>query len=207
MRYILLWNMLWMGWNVTLALVPLALSFVLFRVRSARRSVLWWVGVFIFLAYLPNAPYVLTDVVHLTGDMSAAAATGTDTGINAVIAQYALLFAIGFGAYAWSVWNLAHYLVHVARWRLAWVACAELVVHALCTVGVLLGRFGRFNSWQIATEPSGVARYVRGALDDPVSWKLAAFTFFVLATGTAVLHAFVWGMTLAGRSLVRLDRA
>jgi len=40
--------------------------------------------------------------------------------------------------------------------------------------------------------------------DNPVSWKLAAFTFCVLAVGTAALHALTWAGARAGHSLVRL---
>ena len=39
---------------------------------------------------------------------------------------------------------------------------------------------------------------------DPVSWKLAVFTFCVLAVGTAALHALTWAGARAGHSLVRL---
>jgi uncharacterized membrane protein len=54
-----------MVWNSLLALVPLALALVVFR-RGARTGTFWWrAGVAIFVVMLPNAPYVLTDVIHL----------------------------------------------------------------------------------------------------------------------------------------------
>jgi uncharacterized membrane protein len=52
---------------VTLALVPLGLALVVFRPR-ARLRVAWWIGAGLFVAFLPNAPYVLTDLVHLGRD-------------------------------------------------------------------------------------------------------------------------------------------
>src|SRR4029077_10976112 len=61
----------WMGVNPVLALVPLGLAALLFR-RSMNRSPLWWLGVVAFVAFLPNAPYVLTDVIHLQGALRAA---------------------------------------------------------------------------------------------------------------------------------------
>ncbi|MCY7282219.1 MAG: DUF1361 domain-containing protein, partial [Cyanobacteria bacterium CAN_BIN43] len=74
-------NARWMGWNLFLAIVPLILSVLLFRrtqlnssaiVESRhrrRRSWLWWLGVLTFIAFLPNAPYILTDVIHFINDV------------------------------------------------------------------------------------------------------------------------------------------
>jgi uncharacterized membrane protein len=51
-------------WNLFLALIPLVLSFYLFR-PSVTRNVLWWAIFVIFAAFLPNAPYILTDTIHI----------------------------------------------------------------------------------------------------------------------------------------------
>ena len=51
-------------WNLFLALIPLLFSFYLFR-PSVSRSVIWWASLVIFIAFLPNAPYILTDTIHL----------------------------------------------------------------------------------------------------------------------------------------------
>ncbi len=61
-------NARWMGWNLLLALVPLALALLLFRGRR-ERTALWWLGTAAFVAFLPNAPYVMTDVIHLFTDV------------------------------------------------------------------------------------------------------------------------------------------
>ena len=55
----------WMTWNVALALLPLLAAVVLFGRDAAHRSMLWWAGLVGLVLFLPNAPYVLTDVVHL----------------------------------------------------------------------------------------------------------------------------------------------
>src|SRR5439155_10206791 len=58
----------WMGVNLALAAVPLVLAAALFRGRR-RRGLLWWSGVAAFAAFLPNAPYVMTDVLHFAADV------------------------------------------------------------------------------------------------------------------------------------------
>ncbi|NEP06629.1 MAG: DUF1361 domain-containing protein, partial [Okeania sp. SIO4D6] len=30
---------------------------------------MWWFCLFIFIAFLPNTPYVLTDIIHLDQDI------------------------------------------------------------------------------------------------------------------------------------------
>ena len=55
----------WIIWNLFLAFIPLGLSFWLFRWQTKSRSLLWWIGLIVFIAFLPNAPYLLTDIIHL----------------------------------------------------------------------------------------------------------------------------------------------
>ena len=90
-------NRWWMTWNTLLALVPAALAVVLFR-HEGRRHLVWWIGVVAFVLFLPNAPYVVTDLVHLRSDVSQA---GTDAAVYVgVLPLYAAFIAFGFGCYA-----------------------------------------------------------------------------------------------------------
>ena len=52
-----------MSWNLYLAFVPLALGVILFRSRQPT-SWLWWLMLLIFFVFLPNAPYLLTEILH-----------------------------------------------------------------------------------------------------------------------------------------------
>jgi uncharacterized membrane protein len=63
-RSVLAGHLPWMGWNLLLAAIPVLLAWVLFR-PARRRAALWWLGLAVFVAFLPNAAYVLTDAVHL----------------------------------------------------------------------------------------------------------------------------------------------
>ncbi len=51
-------------WNSFLAFIPFILSFWLFR-TTLDRSLLWWLILLVFVLFLPNAPYILTDSIHL----------------------------------------------------------------------------------------------------------------------------------------------
>ncbi len=147
----------WMVWNTFLALIPAALAVGLFR-PGVRRGVLWWLGAATFVAFLPNAAYVLTDVVHLPADLRAASGSAPLT--LAVLGAYAAFAAIGFAAYAYSVLRLIGYLREQGL-RPATLIAAELGVHFLVTIGVILGRVFRFNSWDLLARPGEVVETLR----------------------------------------------
>jgi uncharacterized membrane protein len=166
----------WMGWNLFLALIPAVLSASLFAGRR-RRGLLWWVGLAAFLAFLPNAPYVLTDVVHFARDVRLAP---SDTvGALAGIPLYAAFVLVGFGAYVASLRNLDHYLT--ANGLRRYVLAAETAIHAACAVGIWLGRFPELNSWDIAARPRSVAGELHYAFTHPQPLAVMMTTFVIVA--------------------------
>jgi uncharacterized membrane protein len=141
-----------LGWNIFLALIPLGLSIWLFR-DNRQRDLVWWVGIAIFLAFLPNSPYVLTDIIHLIAKLQMQPFLPS-WAILLLWVEFSLYFAIGFGAYVLSLVRLTHYL---KRHRLHPLSIpVELTCHFLCAIGIFLGRFQRLNSWNIVTETERV---------------------------------------------------
>jgi len=175
---------LWMTWNTVLALVPLLFAAILFRAHppSWPRNPLWWAGLAAFVLFLPNAPYVMTDVVHLLDTAGAGSYTPGFT-VFVVGAIYATLFAIGTLSYALSVKAMAAFVA--ARSSRGVAPAATLAAHAACAVGIYMGRFLRLNSWEVVTAPGRVlAETTRGVFDP---WALAGCG--VLFVGLAVLYA------------------
>jgi len=168
-------NGFWMAWNLTLALVPLLLAAVLFRDRR-RPSAGWWVGLAAFVVLLPNAPYVLTDVVHFVPDVRGADRLSVAI---AFIAQYGVFFLVGVESYVASVMLLTRWLEGRGR---SWVTVpTEVGIHALCAAGVYLGRVGRLNSWDIVVRPD---RFVASLADlgTPRAMALTTLTFVVVSS-------------------------
>jgi len=137
-----------MLWNSLLALVPLAAALVLFRPATRAEGVAWWAGLGAFFVMLPNTPYVLTDVVHLV-----------DTAHHGLLMReavaYAAFFAVGTLAYTISVARLMAFLRTrgmPATPRLV----AEVALHTVVAIGVLIGRYARFNSWDLGLRPERV---------------------------------------------------
>ncbi|NEQ53155.1 MAG: DUF1361 domain-containing protein [Leptolyngbya sp. SIO3F4] len=183
-------NLSFMVWNSFLALIPLTLSFWLFRGRGSHaRKLPWWIGLAIFVAFLPNAPYVLTDIIHLVHDIRSGASVWAIALI--LVPQYILFIGLGTIAYTLSIVNLGRYLSREGKTR--WVWPVEITLHGLTAIGIYLGRFLRFNSWDLVTMPNTVVSDTLSLL--VTKWPLAVMigTFVIIAT----IHWLLKQITLA----------
>jgi uncharacterized membrane protein len=186
-------NGLWMTWNLLLALVPAVLAPLVFRHRG-ERTVLWWGGLGLFVLFLPNAPYVVTDLVHLRSDV--VSARNDAAVVGAVLPVYAVFIGIGLLSYCSSLSELGRYLgrIGLASRR----ASIELGVHLLAAVGVVLGRFARLNSWEPVTEPQTTIERV--VLTLSARWAVAATA--VLFVVIYVAHGTTRAVAIAARDAV-----
>ena len=186
----------WMAWNLFLAFIPLALSVWLFRRTSQSHSILWWVGFLVFIAFLPNAPYLLTDIIHLIHAIRTNYSVWIITLV--LIPQHLLAILAGFEAYIVSLINLGYYLHRQgARKFIIW---AELMTHALSAVGIYLGRFKRFNSWDLVTQPDDLLETVIDDLTSKRPVLVIAITFVVLTVLYWLMKQVTLGLMLKMRS-------
>lgn len=191
-------NMWWMGWNTLLAWIPVGLALVLFRwrrpsaqtdggghvdqdgARSAYGSPLWWTGLVLFVLFLPNAPYVATDLIHLREDVDLVGRDGPV--VTAVLPVYVAFIGSGFLAYYLSLAELGRFLTRtgLGRYRPA----VTMAAHGACAVGVFLGRWARLNSWEPVVEPEGTLDRIVLVL----SWSWAPVLIFAVFVVTALGH-------------------
>lgn len=143
-------------WNLFLAFIPAlaAMLFVYVRSRFARAA--WFV---VWLGFLPNAPYIATDFIHLR--TRPPVPLWFDVALLLSCAATGILFAFTSVADVQSV--------IAARWgkRIAWTFALAVLV--LCGFGIYLGRFLRWNSWELATEPFAKMAYLAGSAAHPMS--------------------------------------
>jgi uncharacterized membrane protein len=151
-------------WNLILAWIPMLLVLVVYDryrrgtalVRLAPLAALW-------LLFLPNAPYIVTDFVHLS------AATPAPLWFDGV----------ELSAFAWTGMLLGFvslYLMHaVARHRfggtIGWIGVVAVL--ALVSAGVYLGRVKRWNSWDLLTQPGSMVAQLHEHLADSASFGRA----------------------------------
>lgn len=176
-----------MAWNLFLAFIPLILSIWLFRINRLR-SPLWWGTLGIFMAFLPNAPYILTDIIHLITLIRYDHSVWTVTLV--LIPQYLIFILSGLEAYVISLINIGYYCHKLRLGK--YIIGVELITHALCALGIYLGRFQRFNSWDILTNPD----YLMHSIVDNLTGKWSAMTISVTFIILVVLHWLMKEITL-----------
>lgn len=188
----------WIVWNLFLAFIPLILSFWLFLSRSNKRSLLWWIGFVIFIAFLPNAPYLLTDIIHLIEAIRAGYSIWITTLI--FIPLHSLAILAGWEAYVVSLINQSYYLKKHGAGK--YVFASELLTHALCAVGIFLGRFRRFNSWDFVTKPDVVFVSTISDLTAKKPLLVIAITFVVLSILYWLTKQITLGTILRAKQLL-----
>jgi uncharacterized membrane protein len=174
-----------MSWNLFLAFIPFAFSIFLFR-RQANRNILWWVGLIIFTLFLPNAAYVITDIIHFVSDVRTPDISGNGI-IFVIIPQYLVFIIAGFQCHVLSVMRFMNYIQ--IKDNLTKLIGIELGVNLICAYGVYLGRFPRLNSWYIITRPYRLVNTVVDSFMASNFW-FAMFIFFV--TITLLYYIFKW---------------
>lgn len=154
-------------WNLFLAAIPLALSLALRPDSTPRQS---FALLSIWLLFFPNAPYVLTDLIHLNGHLRHSAPQWLDL---------VLLLSFAFVSLSLGFQSLRQVQRWVSlRWnpQVGW--CTTVAVLGLSGFGVYLGRFLRWNSWDILHRPHKLLGDVFSRLVDPFH------------------HGQTWGFTL-----------
>jgi uncharacterized membrane protein len=179
-----------MIWNVLLATVPVGLALVLFRRRERGSSFVWWCGFGAWVLFLPNAPYILTDVVHMVDDVQA---TPSRLRAYEILGVYGVFFAVGLASYVISLQLFRRFMHRVAPPRI--VAPVMLTLHGLCVVAMYLGRFVRLNSWDAVLAPGDVAASMMGVPRASTVALLASM--FVVVGASAFATAVVGQKVLA----------
>jgi uncharacterized membrane protein len=149
-----------LAWNLFLAAVPAVAAWFFARAMGKNSStierVVWFV---IWLLFLPNAPYIITDFVHLTPRPGVP--FWYDIALIASCAGTGLL--LGYT-------SIADVQVVVARRYSALMGWLLVVVAVLLSgFGIYLGRFLRWNSWDTVTSPRQLSLAITERVMNPLS--------------------------------------
>ena len=154
-------------WNAFLAGLPLLAAVLLKHLQKTRQLRTWnllAIGAF-WLLFLPNAPYILTDLVHFRKastqmiwiDLMVLLSFAWNGLIMGLIS---LLYVQDVVEKFWNKW---------AGWGLA------LFSIVACSFGIYLGRILRWNSWDIVSQPDALLGDIGRAFTNPVtdpSWGI-----------------------------------
>lgn len=128
-------------WNIFLAFIPFIISSLLlsFSKEEKLNKIIFIIGIILWIIFIPNAPYIITDFIHL----------GVTRSVP-IIYDILLLFSsaslgliLGFN----SLFHIEQiiktkYPKHITSLFMG-------IIMIMISFGVYLGRFLRFNSWDI----------------------------------------------------------
>jgi uncharacterized membrane protein len=146
---------LFLIWNLFLAGIPLVASTGLRLARHLRLPLLIEAACFgLWLLFLPNAPYILTDLLHLTAKSPAPA--WFDLALLLSCAGTGLL--MGY----LSLIDVHDLVARTFGKTIGWILALSSLL--LSGFAIYLGRFLRWNSWDVFARPAIVFDLVDGLL-------------------------------------------
>lgn len=162
-----------MIWNLFLSLLPLLVAKALYELDRIDRLPLLprLAGLALWLLLVPNSYYMITDLMHIQ-----------NASPQTIWYDSLMLFSFAFtgllaGTYSW-------YIIHkVVAGRhgtaLGWLGV--LASSGLVAFGIYLGRYGRWNSWDVLTNPMALGWGIWDSAHNPLARQLTAvFTFTLL---------------------------
>jgi uncharacterized membrane protein len=172
-----------LAWNLFLAWIPLVAAFFVYDLqqRGARLGRLLPLAA-VWLLFLPNAPYLLTDLIHL-----------------GVRDDAPLWFdLVLFSAFAWTgglLGFLSVYLLQVVVRRTAgevWSWAFVSISLLACAFGIYLGRSLRWNSWEVLTNPGPLASDIWARVSDPLAHPRTLGMTIALTAFLSVLYLVLY---------------
>jgi uncharacterized membrane protein len=140
-------DLLYLIWNLLLAWIPYIISSSCIKKDTPLKH---FIPLFIlWLLFFPNAPYLVTDVIHLASRLSP-------------LLWYDSLLFFFFGWIGLLLGMLS--LFHIHRYFKAHLSylISEIIIFIICFIssfGIYLGRFERWNTWDVFINPLHLARH------------------------------------------------
>lgn len=182
-------------WNLFLAWISLVVAMVIHYVwfiphRNKKIISLTFLG-FIWLIFYPNAPYMITDFIHLR--IINFRVSGASY-VMSYLAWYDFLMFCLFIFTGALVGFISLFIVHKLIRQLfsnfvTWFIVAGILF--LSSFGIYLGRFIRWNTWDIMMDPGGLVKSIWSNSYD----FMFAFTF-MFGLFLLLIYAAFYSLTL-----------
>jgi uncharacterized membrane protein len=150
-----------MVWNLVLAILPLLFSELLIkRIQNPKKGLSVLLG-FLWLLFFPNAPYMITDFIHLN-----AIDFFPNQYYTTNLLDWIRLTHIGAGVFLGilsgllSLYNI-HRLLIKRKSKIA-TQVILVVISLLSGYAIYVGRFLRLNSWDILSPISLAVKFING---------------------------------------------
>lgn len=155
-------------WNLFLAAVPFLVSSFLSTIQKVKKWKLFSILI-VWLLFLPNAPYILTDFIHLR--LSEPNWLGFDAIMIGMFAFSGLIL------YFLSLSDIKKLLLNNFSKKMTSVIL--YTIPFLTGFGIYLGRFLRWNSWDILQSPQNLFLDILSIVFHPIE-NIQVWLFTVL---------------------------
>ena len=164
--------LLFLLWNLFLATIPYSLSTIIKTDFRLRRSNLKNLGIIIiWLLFIPNTFYLITDFVHLN-----------PSNLYRYIFDFALLSSFTIAGFYFGILSINTIYKQIQFFYSNTISKIFLIsISYLCAFGIYIGRVLRFNSWDIICNPFSL---IKSILD---SIFLLETVVFSIELGTLIL--------------------
>ena len=179
-----------LAWNLALASVPYGFARLLEWQHERTNSSPFWLAPIVlgWLFFFPNAPYIFTDYIHLER-----LTNPHEWLFNILLVSLFAVTGLLFGL--WSFF-LVHEVIRERLGRLTgWLVV--IGVSLVSGYGVYLGRFPRWNSWDVITHPLRLFQDASFRLAHPLGYPNLLLT-------TVLFAGFVFSAYLVFRGLIWL---
>ncbi|AXP81708.1 hypothetical protein CJ739_2636 [Mariniflexile rhizosphaerae] len=158
---------LFLIWNLFLAIIPFVItSYLTLQPNIKKMKLILWFG--IWLLFLPNAPYIITDLMHLR--------LNPDSYLWLDILVVTSFACNGLLLFYLSVLDMKNILKTYIKKPVNDILLITLLF--LSSFGIYLGRFLRYNSWEILSNPKYLILDIFNIALQPITYREAwLFTF------------------------------
>jgi len=177
------YSLVYMFWNIFLAIIPFFLSTLLLsyiKNIKYKRVIFITVGV-IWLLFLPNAPYLVTDLthIHFSGDVPS-------------IYDALLLFSsawLGIILFSNSLFHIEQ--IFRSKFSKRRTNILVTIIIFLTSFGVYLGRFLRFNSWDVFANHISFLKGIFNLLST-ITFNIQLFLYTILFFVFIYVSYYAW---------------
>ena len=165
------YSYIYMNWNLFLGLLPLLFAALFSKKIGGRYLGYLWFA--LWIGFLPNAPYMITDLIHIA-----------DVGPKNILWMDSIML-FGFAWIGMISWLQS---VTIMYRKLSFRSFIP-VVSLLTAIGLYLGRYIRFNTWDALTQPLEVLRTVFDVFLHPLNHD--PFLLFTLVFWVFLMLSYV----------------
>lgn len=171
----LLLNSIWMTYNLCLGLIAVIAGWL------AIKNPHFWLRIifgFVWLLFMPNTLYILTDLIHLIRQLDM-----VGDGIkNLLVFQYELFILLAIIFFICGLYPFEEFLTKILKER-KYLILALIIINFVIGFGVVLGRTEGVNSWEVITYTK---RVVEGSIRVVTSFKSIMLAIFFGILGNII---------------------